>query len=191
MSYTDKVIRYFSKPGPQNTEATLEIAKERAKELGIKDVVVASTYGDTAFKAIEVFKDMGVNLVVVTISMGFEDEGWIMKPEVREELTRMGAKVLTCTHALGDDVDDAFAGKYGGISHKRVVADTLRRFCQGMKVCVEITLMAADAGLIDVNRDVIAIAGTDRGADTAVVIRPSYTRKFLSLRIKEIIAKPL
>jgi len=60
-----------------------------------------------------------------------------------------------------------------------------------MKVAVEVALMAADAGLISVVGDVIAIAGTDRGADTAIVVRPSYTRKFLDLKIKEIIAKPL
>ena len=59
-----------------------------------------------------------------------------------------------------------------------------------MKVCVEIVLMAADSGLIPVNREVIANAGTDEGADTAIVVRPSYPRKFLELKIKEIIAKP-
>ncbi len=190
MSYSDKKIRYFNKPGPENTEATLKLAKERAKELGIKDIVIASTYGDTAFKALEIFKDMDVNIVVVTISMAFEEEGWIMKPEVRRKLEGLGAKVLTCTHALGDDVDSAFTEKYGGFSYKRIVADTLRRFCQGMKVCVEITLMAADAGLISTDKEVIAIAGTDRGADTAIVIKPSCTRNFLNLRIREIIAKP-
>ena len=191
MSYVDKKIRYFLRPGPQNTEATLEAARERAEELGIKDIVVASTYGDTAFKVLEAFKGMDVNIVVVTISAAFREEGWVMNPEVRRKLEEMGAKVLTCTHALGDDVEDSFSGKYGGISLKRVVADTLRRFSQGMKVAVEVTLMAADAGLIGVDRDVIAIAGTDRGADTAIVVRPSYTRKFLDLKIKEIIAKPL
>ena len=101
ISYVDKKIRYFLKPGPENTEATLEIVKERAKELGIKDIVVASTYGDTAFKALEVFKGLDINLVVVTISMGFKDEGWVMSPEAREKLEKMGGKVLTYTHALG------------------------------------------------------------------------------------------
>lgn len=187
----DKRIRRFLKPGPQNTEATLEAARERAEELGIKDIVVGSTYGDTAFKVLEAFKGMNVNIVVVTISAAFREEGWVMSPEVRKKLEEMGAKVLTCTHALGDGVEDAFAERYGGVSLKRVVADTLRRFSQGMKVAVEVTLMAVDAGLISVDRDVIAIAGTDRGADTAIVVRPNYTRKFLDFKIKEIIAKPL
>ncbi|MEM2970188.1 MAG: hypothetical protein QXR63_04550 [Candidatus Bathyarchaeia archaeon] len=59
-----------------------------------------------------------------------------------------------------------------------------------MKVAVEIVLMAADAGLIPVDKEVIAIAGTGTGADTAIVVQPAYSRKFLDLKIKEIIAKP-
>jgi hypothetical protein len=50
--------------------------------------------------------------------------------------------------------------------------------------------MAADAGLIPVDRDVIAIAGTGRGADTALRIQPANTGKFFDLKIKEAIAKP-
>jgi len=136
------------------------------------------------------FKDMDVNIIVVTISKGFEREGWVMDDEVRRKIESLGAKVLTCTHALGDDLDSAFTDKFGGRSYKQVVADTLRRFSQGMKVAVEITLMAADAGLIPVDRDVAAVAGTDRGADTAIIVRPSYSRRFLELKIREIIAMP-
>lgn len=190
ISYRDKVIRYFDEPGPQNTTATLEAVKERMKDLGVRYLVVASTYGSTALKAIDMFKDMDVNIIVVTISKGFEREGWVMDDEVRRRIESLGAKVLTCTHALGDDLDSAFTDKFGGRSYKQVVADTLRRFSQGMKVAVEITLMAADAGLIPVDRDVAAVAGTDRGADTAIIVRPSYSRRFLELKIREIIAMP-
>jgi len=59
-----------------------------------------------------------------------------------------------------------------------------------MKVCVEIVLMATDAGLTSIDKDVIAIAGTGRGADTAVLVRPASTSDFFNLKIKEIIAKP-
>ena len=34
---------YFDKPGPQNTRRTLETARKRAKELGIHDILVATT----------------------------------------------------------------------------------------------------------------------------------------------------
>lgn len=190
MSYRDKFIRYFDEPGPQNTAATLEAVKERMKALGIKHLLVASTYGSTALKAIDTFRDMDVEIIVVTISKSFEKEGWVMDDEVRRKIESLGAKVLTCTHALGDDLDSAFTDKFGGRSYKQVVADTLRRFSQGMKVAVEIILMAADAGLIPVDRDVAAVAGTDRGADTAIIAKPSYSRRFLELKIREIVAMP-
>ena len=47
---------YFEKAGIENTETTLKIAKKRAEELGIKTIVIASTVGDTAVKAMDVFK---------------------------------------------------------------------------------------------------------------------------------------
>jgi len=185
-----KEIVYFERSGPENTVETLKLAKERANELGIRDIVVASSHGKTALKAAEFFDPEKNNLVAVTISESFKDFGWNMKPEEKEQLEKRGIKVLTSIHALGDNVGSAFTEKYGGLTFERVVRETLYRFCQGMKVAVEIVLMAADAGLIPVDREVIAIAGTDRGADTAIVVQPAYSRRFHELKIKEIIAKP-
>jgi len=181
---------YFGKRGAVNTEKTLEVARERAKQLGIKDIVVASTHGGTALKAARVFKDLKVNLVAVTISEGFRREGWVMTPGERRKLEAKGIRVLTCSHALGDGVAASVAEKYGGRSMEQVVCDTLYRFSQGMKVCVEIVLMAADAGLIGVDREAISIAGSGDGADTAIVVKPAYPRKFHELEIREVLAKP-
>jgi hypothetical protein len=61
---------------------------------------------------------------------------------------------------------------------------------EGTKVCVEIALMATDAGLIPVNKDIITVAGTGRGADTALRILPANASKFFDLRIRGVIAKP-
>ena len=61
---------------------------------------------------------------------------------------------------------------------------------KGYKVAIEITLMAADAGLISPDEEVIAIAGTGRGADTAIVVKPAHAHDAFSLRVKEIICKP-
>ena len=54
----------------------------------------------------------------------------------------------------------AFTDKYGEGYPVRAVRDTLYRIGQGMKVAVEIVLMAADIGLIRMDGDVMAIAGT-------------------------------
>jgi hypothetical protein len=185
-----KSIEYFESPGPANTDEAIRLARERAIELGIRDVVVASTHGGTGLKVAEAFKDLDCNLVVVTVSEAFEDEGWVMAREERQGLVERGIRVYTGVHALGDGVDSAFAERYGGKPFSEVVAQTLYRFGQGTKTCVEIVLMAADAGLIPMDREVVAIAGTDGGADTALVVDPAYPRRMLDLKIKEIIAKP-
>jgi len=186
----EKTIVYFDRGGPQNTSVTLETANKRALELGIKDIVIASTHGATALRASEVFAAKDRNIVAVSICEGFREEGWTMTEAEKKRLTDRGIKVLTSIHALGDGVSNAFAEKFGGKPTEEVVQQTLYRFCQGMKVCVEIVLMAADAGLAPVDREVMAIAGTGEGADTCIVVKPSCPRKFLELEIREIVAKP-
>ena len=186
----EKSIIYFEGKGVVNTDKTLEAARRRAEELGIRDVVVSTTHGGTAIKAVDAFSDMKVNLVAVTISEAFHEKGWVMTVEERKRLQDKGIKVLTGLHSLGANVATSFNKKFGGISIEEVVRETLYRFGQGMKVCVEIVLMAVDAGLINVDREVIAIGGTSSGADTAIVVKPSHSMTFREFEIREIISKP-
>lgn len=180
----------FEEKGPANTDATLEIAADRAKALGIKQVVVASSHGDTAHRAHNVLAPLGVRLIAVTICHSWESKGWTMSQETKADLARMGVVVHTGIHALGDSVGSAFTEKHGGRVPEEIVRDTLYRFSQGMKVAVECLLMAADAGLLDMQQEVIAIAGSDSGADTAIVCLPAYPRTFHQLQIREVLAKP-
>ena len=186
----EKSILYFEGKGVGNTDKTLEAARRRAEELGIRDVVVSTTHGGTAIKAVDAFSDLKVNLVAVTISEAFHEKGWVMTGEERKRLQGKGIKVLTCLHSLSGNVATSFNKKFGGISIEEVIRETLYRFGQGMKVCVEIVLMAADAGLINVDREVIAIGGTSSGADTAIVVKPSYSMTFREFEVREIISKP-
>ncbi|MCK5604029.1 hypothetical protein KAR91_19235, partial [Candidatus Pacearchaeota archaeon] len=112
----EKSIIYFERKGVGNTDKTLEAARKRAEELGIRDIVVATTHGGTAIKAGDAFSDMKVNLVAVTISEAFHEEGWLMTVEERKRLQDKGIKVLTCLHSLGDNVATSFNKKCGGIS---------------------------------------------------------------------------
>ena len=181
-------VIYFDEPGIQNTEETLKHAYKRAQELGVRDIVVASTTGETGLKACQIFK--GFNVVVVRHHTGFRMPGvQEMKRELEEEILKMGGKILTASHAFSG-VERSIRNKLGTIGMLTIIAETLRLFSEGVKVCVEITVMAADAGLIPVDRDVIAIAGTSRGADTALLIKPSHSNDFFNLTIREVIAKP-
>jgi hypothetical protein len=186
----EQIILYFEKPGKQNQKKLLEYAQKRAKELDIKDIVVATSHGGTAIAVKQVFDDPELNLIAVSIAEGFKMKNWCLTSEERERLETEGIKVLTASHSLGGGVGSAFAMKYGGKPIEEIVKDAFYRFGQGMKVCVEIVLMAADSGLIPMDKEIMSIAGSSSGADTCIIVKPAYPRTFFDLEIREILAKP-
>ena len=179
---------YFDTPGTENTDEVLRLAKARAGELGIKTILVASTIGDTAAKAVDVFK--GMKVVVVSHHAGFRGPNTQeLTEENKQKVESKGGVVLTATHAFSG-VDRAMRKKFNMYLLGDIIASTLRIFGQGMKVVCEIALMAADAGLVSTDEDVISIGGTGRGADTAVVLKPVNAADFFDLRVREILCKP-
>ena len=188
MSEISVAVAYFDKPGRQNTTRTLELARQRAEQLGIKTILVATTSGETAVAASELLQEYKV--VAVTHSTGFRDPNvQELESEHQALIEKSGAKILTCQHAFGG-VNRAVRRKLDTYLTDEIIAYTLRTFGQGMKVCMEIALMAADAGLVAVGEPCIAIGGTGRGADTAVVLAPANAQSFFDLRVMEILAKP-
>jgi hypothetical protein len=188
MSTIERKTLYFESHGKLNTDALLHYVKEYAQNTRVNSIVVASTTGATGAKASKVFK--GKHVVVVTHFCGFNEPG---KSELMEQnrkvILKNGAQILTATHALSS-VERAIKKELGAVQPLELIAHTLRRMGEGTKVCVEITMMAADAGLIPVDKDVIAIAGSGGGADTALLIKPANASRFFDLKIREIIAKP-
>ena len=187
MFYTRKIV-YFKEDGAINTETVLGLVKERAENLCIKSIVVASTSGKTGVKAAETFK--GYNVVVVTHSTGFKGHDiQELTQENRKRILEAGGKILTTTHAFGG-VGRAIRRKFNTYQSNEIIANTLRLFGDGTKVAVEIALMAADAGLVSVQEDLISIGGTNRGADTALILRPANVQDFFDVKVREIICKP-
>ncbi len=177
---------YFAKPGPDNTEKTVDLAIKRANELNIKNVVVASNSGATAEK----FLNKGLNVICVTHQIGFRNPGEDeMTEEQRKDFSDKGVKVLTTTHLLGG-VGRAVRNKFGGLYPGEMVAHSLRMLGQGVKVGLEISVMALDSGLIPYGEDIIAVGGAGRGADTAIVVLPEHSQNIFASKIKEIICKP-
>ena len=188
MRSTTTSCTYFGNPGKDNTDQVFQIAKARAEQLGISSVVVATTRGETGRRAAETFS--GFNLVLVTHSTGFKKPNQQeLSEENRTAIKDLGGRVLTCQHAFGG-VGRAVRKKLGTSEVEEIVAYTLRTFGQGMKVVCEIAIMAADAGLIRVGEPTISIAGTGRGADTAVVLKPANAQDFFDMRIMEVLCKP-
>jgi hypothetical protein len=177
---------YWDKKGKECTEDTVSVVIQAAKEKGIKYVVVASNTGATA----ELFANKGLEVICVTHVNGFVNPGENeMTMENRRKLEELSIKVLTTSHVLSG-AERAFSSKFGGIYPVEIVANTLRMFGQGVKVGVEIATMALDSGLVPFGESIIAVGGSGRGADSAIIMKPAHAKDILNTRIEEIICKP-
>jgi hypothetical protein len=187
--FEERKCRYFRKPGKANTGDVLHAAAGRAAEIGIGTVIVPSVSGRTAVAAREAF-GKGMRIIAVTHVAGFEGPDiQEMGETARKRLESAGVRVFTGQHAFGG-VGRAVRNKLGTYQIDEIMAYTLRTFGQGTKVAVEVALMAADAGLVRTDEDVIALGGTYAGADTALIIRPANSARFFDLKIREVICKP-
>jgi len=186
----ERTVVYFEKAGKENTGACLDVAKKAIENYGYKHIIVASTTGDTGLSFSEALKEIPSNVVIVTHSSGYKDKNSIEMPhDVRKNIESNGAKVFTGT-MLTHSIETAFAKKFSGQYPTLIVANTLRRFGEGAKVCCEIVMMAADAGLIPESEEVLAVAGTAKGADTVMLLKSAASKRFLDLRVLEVLAKP-
>ncbi len=196
----------------KKTAEVIHLALEKSIKLGIKDFVVASCTGKTIevfLEQIKAFKissinnnkldiksdinsnvDLGINLVCVTHQVGFSQPNIDEMPqEIRQDLINKGVKILTTMHLFAG-IDRALRFQFQGVYPSEIVANSLRIFGQGLKVCVEISVMAADAGLVKAGSDIIAVGGTGIGADTAAIISPSHSQHFFKTKVREVICKP-
>jgi len=179
----EEKIVYFDKPGKGNTAEVIQLVKERAQARGINRFVVASTGGSTARDFLEAVKGTDLRLVIVPWQFGFKGGDQPFPQELVDELRAKNHHVHFGT-MLFHTTD------FYGMGAPEAMANLLRTFGQGTKVCLEILLMACDGGCISIGEKVIAVAGTGSGADTALVATAAPTTRLKSLRIHEIICKP-
>ncbi len=105
--------------------------------------------------------------------------------ELKKSLEAEGIKVITAAHVF-TGVGKLVEGSVGSI-----IANTLRMFSEGTKVAAEIVAEATDAGYVTTDEEVVAIAGTGRGADTVLVIQPANSRRLFEMDIKKVLAIPI
>ena len=187
----EKSITYFQNPGENNTTDLIRAVKDRALDLGINEVVVASTSGKTGVEMAEALEGTGIRTIVVTHQYGTHEAGsWDMEAGYVTKLKHMGASIVSQSHQFSG-IEKSISRTTGGVSRIEVIADTLKKlFGKGFKVAVEVAIMAADSGAICMHDDIIAIGGTAHGADVACVIKPAHSNNFFGLQVKEIIAMP-
>ncbi|MCF3653367.1 MAG: hypothetical protein L2C94_004305 [Aigarchaeota archaeon] len=176
MAFSDRVCRYFERPGSANTEAVIEAVSRRLEEGDVRSVVVASTSGRTGLKFAEKLHEKA-RIIVVSYEK--------IPPKIREDITSLGGVVV-------DNV--------GLPLHRRgmdKIRNTFYVLGQGFKVAVEVILIAVDEGVLKMGQVVIGVGGTAHGADTAIVAKASSSREMLGseirrrLEVREIIAMPV
>ncbi len=173
------------------TPDVIDCVLRRLEKGDVRHVVVATSSGVTGFRFSEALAGENAELVCVSHHAGFRTADLLdLEPEYASELREAKVPVLIASHGLSG-IGRSISTRFGGATPVEVIAHTLRLFGQGMKVCVEIAVMAADAGLIPTDRDAICVGGTGRGADTAVVLRPAHMNTFFDLRVREILCKPI
>ena len=185
-------IVYFTSGGKHNTEATLELVKEQAVKRNIKNVVVASIHGFSAKKALAIFENTDVDLTIVSTGTSMQH--------------RFSESLMECLKRAEHNL--VYSGDVN-YEWPDVAITTLRRFGEGIKVCVQIMLVAVESGLTPVGQEVITVGGTGTrsyerggGLDAAIVIETMKSSDFFKLedtpafpkekrrKIKEIICKP-
>ena len=191
----EKTITYFEKPGIENTDALFGLVKERLEGSDIKYVAIASSTGASALKLNEALKDLDVTIVNCSHHVGFKEANKAqMDDETRAKLEAEGIVTFMGSHALsgvGKSISKkSISKKFGGVTPVEIIAATYRTICQGFKVCAEISIMLADAGLIPVGEEIIAIGGTGHGVDTAVVMTAANMTNVFDMKFHEVIAMP-
>ena len=186
-----KFITYFEEQGNDYTDDLIKAVKDKLESSGdIKRILIASSTGQSALKLYAALDDEDIEIINVTHHMGFkEDNVADISDEMIKKLEDVGIKTYIGAHAFSGAARGV-TNKYGGFSPLDIVADTLRMFCHGIKVSAEISIMAADAGLVPVGEKIIAIGGRGHGVDTAVILTPVNAKNLFDLKFHEIIAMP-
>lgn len=186
-------MQVFTQSGPEQTPRVMDIVVQAVRERPISQITVASNTGATAISLLDALDQASVGniqVIVVTHVQGFVKPGENeMSDETRRLLQNRGCVVVTAAHALSGG-ERAFSGRFKGVNPLEIVAHTLRLLSQGVKVALEITMMAMDAGALTHGNHVLAIGGSGRGADTAVLLTPATSAHLMDSRIHEILCKP-
>lgn len=153
----------------------LRIAVDAAKKNKIATIVVASTTGNTVLRLLGLVKTEKLKVIVVT-----HDEGRPAQERRFNEDTRrilLANNITVYTHnpraILLRKIIGKIAGRFGFPPWYRHLGEVKLRYGTGIKVCHIIVQMLIEGRVLRDDR-VVAVAGKERGADSAGIflVRP-------------------
>lgn len=184
-------MKAFAKPGRENSQEAIEIAVRVAKEKGL-DILMASTRGLSVPLVLDEAKKQGYTgkITAVAHAYGYGDRNTFeIADDYKKELEDKGVRFVIGTHALSAG-ERGMSRVFKGMYPLEIVATTLRMFGQGMKVCCEIAVMAADQGAVKEAEPIMCLAGTAGGEDTVAIVTPATSNRLLEMKVNEVLAKP-
>jgi len=196
---TIREVYYYKFKGEVNTEHVVKVAVRRALEVEASALIVASETGRSALKAVKLLRDLnaGLKLIVVTHP---PDETWGPEGKIPIGLRHpRNVKALKCLESLGAIIVQStrpLAPPSRSLGWDEplpevIIDRVLSILGQGVKIAVEVSLMAVDAGAVNRGDVVVSLGGTFKGLDTAIVAKTTYSYYFLKeYELLEIIAKP-
>jgi hypothetical protein len=212
-------MRVFERPGPVNTDEIVNLVGEKSNF--VKDIVVASITGESAVKIAQNITNK--TIICVTCPQGMyweidqmEKDVFSDIPElkdiknnwVQEGLHRVPMSITEKNRVILDQLNvkivqgtiPFFGPSFSMRLHLHqvtsldIIAKTLELISPGTLVCLESVLMSTDAGVIPEGELVLACAGTERGLDTAWIMRSCASANMFhpskGFRFVELLAKP-
>jgi hypothetical protein len=197
---SSKVVRevyYFDEPGAQNTDDVLKAVVKYIEQVEMEYLIIASTSGKTALKFAEGLNSEKIKIICVSEPPSrkiFGDQWPCIDPEIKRRLEALRVIVVDrVPYKFHDSVLELAKWYFPVPEH--IVGDTLAFVGgQGLKVAVEAMFMAVQAGYVEPNKDVLAVAGYGGGADTAIVVKTCFPETLFSsdpekrLEVREILA---
>jgi uncharacterized protein len=203
-----RTLRFFPHYGPENTIEVIDAVAERLQEPGVDTIVVASSTGEMAIRIAQRFRpsEPGENANLPRIiavcdppwAIGKIPKAGRISADNKARLIALGAEVVdSVPYASRAYSTGASNNVYEALDLLVVVFDAFRMVGgNGLKVAIEVALMATNAGVIQPGQEVISVAGTGNGLDTAVVVKTAYSIDIFSTdpserpEIREILAMP-
>jgi hypothetical protein len=186
-----KTITYLDKAGPKECPRCLAATVERARELKIKHAVVATTSGRTALELARAFEKAKVKCKVVGVgyAQNYADRWGHLDARTVKAAEKLGVEFVRGGHALGG-INSGIQDKFETLAPNKLIANTYYTIGHGFKVAVEVVMMAADACAIPPGKEVMALGGAGKGADTSLVVLSKCSAEFFDLRVREIACMP-
>lgn len=195
MNSVVEAITYFAEEGRVNLTECLRLSFETARKYSLDKLVIFTGIGDGVQEALQDFHSKPeyseIRIIGVTFPQGFEirdgDEAKLHKfsPERKDSFLRQGVSVVRA-HLPFNSISAQYQHTGVLAQDLGIVGNALNILCGSMSLCIQATLMACDAGEVDLGEHIVVMT-----SDTSLIVRSAPTSRLLTdFVVRQIICKP-